>query len=67
MRGNVRDAVISARVPKALKDLIRKIVERDLHMNESDFVRDAIREKIERETPQLYRQLLEKGRVGEAS
>lgn len=50
-------AVVSARVPKTLKTLISKIVEIDGHMNESDFVRDAIREKIQRDAPELYKQL----------
>lgn len=51
-------AMISARIPLTLKTLIRKFVALDTHINESDFIRDAIRQKIEREAPQLYKQLL---------
>jgi len=29
----------------------------DTHINESDFIRDAIREKIQRDAPYLYREL----------
>jgi len=45
------------RVPRTLKELIQKVVERDTHLNEADFVRDAIREKIQRDAPDLYKQL----------
>lgn len=56
-----KDAIISVRVPKTLKDLISKIVEIDTHINESDFLRDALREKIKRDAPHLYRQLFTSG------
>ena len=52
-----RDAYIGVRVPKRLKELIQKVVQLDAHLNEADFVRDAIREKIQREAPELYKQL----------
>lgn len=55
-----RDARINVRVPQTLKKLMEKFVILDSHMNESDLVRDAIREKIQREAPELYRQLFEK-------
>ncbi|MHA1631367.1 MAG: hypothetical protein ACTSXC_00915 [Candidatus Freyarchaeota archaeon] len=54
-----RDSYIGVRVPKTLKELIRKVVERDTHLNEADFVRDAIREKIQRDALELYRQLFQ--------
>jgi len=44
---------MTVRVPKALKDLIKQHVELDTHINESEFVRDALREKIQRECPEL--------------
>ena len=40
-----KDAFIAVRVPKTLKELIREIISIDTHLNEADFVRDAIREK----------------------
>lgn len=52
-----QDAIISARIPKSLKKLIEEFVRRDCHLNESDFIRDAIREKIQREAPELYARL----------
>ena len=55
-----KDAFVAARVPKTLKELIQKIVSLDAHLNEADFVRDAIREKIQRDAPELYKQLFVK-------
>ena len=55
-----RDVTINVRIPVALKDLVQKIVEQDTHLNESDFYREAIREKIRRDAPDLYRQLFQK-------
>lgn len=52
-----QDAVVSARVPVKLKRLVAEFVQRDTHLNESDFVRDALREKIRREAPDLHKQL----------
>jgi len=52
-----QESVIAARVPKTLKELIAEFIKQDTHMNESDFVRDAVREKIKRDAPQLYAQL----------
>jgi len=54
-----QESVIAARVPKTLKELIAEFVKQDTHMNESDFVRDAIREKIRREAPHLYTKLFQ--------
>ena len=52
-----RDTTISARIPKTLKKLIEKIVKLDAHINESDFLRDALREKVRRDVPSLYEEL----------
>ena len=54
-----QESVIAARVPTSLKVLIAKFVRQDTHMNESDFVRDAVREKIKRDAPQLYAKLFQ--------
>jgi len=48
---------ISVRMPRTLKRLVEEFVARDCHINESDLIRDSIREKISRDAPQLYRQL----------
>jgi Arc/MetJ-type ribon-helix-helix transcriptional regulator len=55
-----RDSAISARIPYNLKKLMQKYVALDTHINESEFIRDAIREKIRREAPDLCRELFEK-------
>jgi Arc/MetJ-type ribon-helix-helix transcriptional regulator len=50
-------AAVSARIPGTLKQLMKRFIAMDAHVNESDFIRDAIREKIQRDAPDLYRQL----------
>lgn len=52
-----KEAAISARIPVPLKTLIQRVIAIDTHINESDFIRDAIREKIQRDAPHLYREL----------
>lgn len=54
-----RMATISVRIPKSPKALIQNFVSLNTHVNESDFIRDAIREKIRREAPELYSQLFQ--------
>jgi Arc/MetJ-type ribon-helix-helix transcriptional regulator len=48
---------VSFRIPKSLKELVEKFVAQDCHVNPSDFFREALREKIKREAPELYYQL----------
>jgi len=48
---------ISLRIPTSLKKLIAKVVKHDTHLNESDFIREAIREKIRRDAPDFYTSL----------
>jgi hypothetical protein len=36
---------------------MKKFVALDCHLNESDLIRDSIREKIQRDAPELYSQL----------
>lgn len=52
-----KKARINARIPYTLKKLMERFVTLDSHINESDLIRDAIREKIQREAPELYAQL----------
>ena len=42
------DATVSTRIPKTLRELMRKHILEDTHMNESEFIRDAIRRELER-------------------
>jgi len=55
-----KDARISFRVPATLRDLVKDFILLDAHMNESDFYRDAAREKIQHDAPELYKKLFEK-------
>ena len=48
---------LSIRVPARLKKLIKKYVQNGLHASVSEFARDALREKLARDAPELYRQL----------
>ena len=55
-----KDVRISFRAPATLANLVKDFILLDAHMNESDFYRDAAREKVQREAPQLYKKLFEK-------
>jgi Arc/MetJ-type ribon-helix-helix transcriptional regulator len=48
---------LNVRVPTTLKELIKKYIECDCHTNISDFARDALREKLAKDAPELYRRL----------
>jgi len=48
---------VTVRMPRTLKRLMTEFVARDTHINESDLVRDSLREKIQRDAPDLYRAL----------
>jgi Arc/MetJ-type ribon-helix-helix transcriptional regulator len=50
---------ITFRLPLTLRDLLRDYLSLDTHMNESDFLREAMREKIKRDAPRLYKKLFE--------
>ncbi len=52
------EVYLSLRIPGKLRDILEAQVSRDTHMNESEFVRDAIREKLQREAPDLYEKLV---------
>lgn len=53
-----KDSYIGVRVPRTLKNLVHMYLERaGSHLNEAEFVRDAIREKIRRDAPDLYSNL----------
>ena len=49
---------VSFRIPKTLKEIIEEYVKNDLHVNVSDFFREALREKIQRDAPELYKALI---------
>jgi CRISPR/Cas system-associated endonuclease Cas1 len=49
-----------------VETLINEAIERDCHTNLSDFTRDALRQKIEKDCPELYRQLFKEVKSEEA-
>ena len=51
---------LNVRIPTTLKELIAKYIECGCHTNASDFTRDALREKLAKDAPDLYKQLFEK-------
>jgi Arc/MetJ-type ribon-helix-helix transcriptional regulator len=48
---------LNIRIPITLKELIGRYIECDCHTNISDFARDALREKLAKDAPELFRQL----------
>jgi len=50
---------ICVMIPQTMRDLIEQFVSMDTHTNLSEFVRDAIRQKLQKDAPQLYKQLFE--------
>lgn len=51
---------LNVRVPRNLKKLMKDYIDLDTHKDLSEFTRDAIREKIQRDAPDLYKKLFEK-------
>lgn len=49
---------LGIRLPKKLMQALDKYIELDTHGNRSDFVRTAIREKLDKEAPWIIRNLL---------
>lgn len=54
--------VIGVRVPRSLSDMVNEYIAKDTHLNSSDFMRDAIREKIKRDAPELYKRMFGEGK-----
>jgi len=52
--------VISVKVTKPLAEMIKEYMKLDAHVTLSDFVRDAIREKIKNDAPWLYEKMLKR-------
>jgi hypothetical protein len=53
-----KDSRITFRAPTTLRYVVKEFIIRDMYMNESDFYRDAAREKIKNDAPDLYKKLL---------
>ena len=48
---------LNLRVPRNLKDLMKQFIALDTHKDLSELTRDAIREKIRQDAPELFAQL----------
>lgn len=53
----IKTKVLATRVTDPLAKVIEEYLRRDAHVSPADFLRDAIREKIKRDAPELYKQL----------
>jgi len=51
---------LNVRIPRNLKELMKEYIELDAHKDISEFTRDALREKIQRDAPSLYKKQFEK-------
>jgi Arc/MetJ-type ribon-helix-helix transcriptional regulator len=54
---NPRLITISARAPEHFVEVLAKFMQRGSYVSPSDLIRDALREKIRREAPDLYEKL----------
>ena len=50
--------VISTRVTEPLAKIVEEYLRRDTHVNPADLMRDALREKLKRDVPDLYEKML---------
>jgi len=56
---NPKLVVVSTRVTKPLAKVIEEYLQVDAHVTPADFIRDAIREKLKRDVPDLYQKMLQ--------
>jgi len=49
-----RMIALNVRIPPSLKALITRYIELDTHKDASEFTRDALREKIRQDAPEIY-------------
>jgi len=52
--------VVSTRITEPLVSVMEKYLEIDAHVSPADFIRDAIREKLKRDVPDLYNEMYQK-------
>jgi Arc/MetJ-type ribon-helix-helix transcriptional regulator len=51
---------LNIRVTRSFKEMIQRFVQMDSHKDISEFTREALREKIQRDAPNLYRNQFDK-------
>jgi len=52
---------LNIRVPHNLKKIMKEYIQLDAHKDLSELTRDALREKIQRDAPRLYKNLFKRG------
>jgi len=52
---------ICVMIPTTMRELIEQFISLDTHTNLSEFVRDAIRQKLQKDAPHLYNQIFKEG------
>ena len=50
----VENKTVATRITLRLNKVIEEYLQMDAHVTMADFIRDAIREKLKRDTPELY-------------
>lgn len=55
-----RMAQLNVRVPQGLKRVMERYVSLDAHKDISELTRDALREKIQRDAPNLFKKQFER-------
>ena len=50
---------LNVRIPQKLKETLNQHLQLTLHVNLSEFTRDALREKLTRDDPHFYKKLFE--------
>lgn len=63
---NKNIVLVNARIPFTLKTAIKEYVERGAHINFSDFMRDAMREKLNKDAPWILQEVLNSERTQDA-
>ena len=58
---NERMVQLNVRVPQNLKKIMQEFVALDAYKDLSELTRDALREKIRRDAPHLYKELFLEG------
>ena len=63
----VSNKTVATRITLRLEKVIDTYLQMDAHVTMADFIRDAIREKLKRDTPELYNSMfsMEKPEVAE--
>jgi Arc/MetJ-type ribon-helix-helix transcriptional regulator len=61
----IKTKVVATRVTEPLARIMEEYLRRDAHVTPADFVRDAIREKLKRDVPDLYKTMYQEATVEE--